>query len=533
MEKTLIVGHQDFLSTVMVSAVDGEAVSEQHVHQLLDQDRLNISSTGEFIGKPSTYLCVGDMWVLKLHQKLGLSQKVALQWVNARLKTEKEVGLYHPRRTWFLVEKEVNLWCVGNISPRMMPLHTLVDDKDVDADYALDLMCKVSVDYIEYAAKTGKRLDEGLSNFGHIEGEIYYLDDDLYLWDQFSAFSALLAAWLRRYGALWMNADYAERLGICVSKSLGYSFSSHGGVDAPLTVVEHLQMMFFAEKNKPSVDGIIAGLRYKPGARGKAELKERLVLEHYAEYFELDEPIALIGDVHANLPALNTVLAKIKGMGIQHILDLGDIVGYGPFPAECIQRLQEVGAASVRGNHDHMIGNGIVSESANAVSAWTAKWNMDQLNTELNTWLRSLPLRMLAKPWMAVHGSPQDTTCFNAYVYGRTAERNLHWMVKQGYRFCLHGHSHIPGVYALKGGKVCVFQEQDDVDLSEFEAALICPGSVGQPRGGKVGTQFAVLNPVAEHVSFYHIDYNLEETVEKMIANQFPEKSISRLRIGI
>lgn len=533
MESKPTLNHRYFLDVVVVDAIEGVAVSKETVCALLEKKRCDVGSTGEFIGKPSTYLCVSDQWVVKLHQDMGLSELVVKKWVQNRLNLEREVGLYHPKRSWFIVEKTKDVWLAGNISPRMCPLHIIVEEPDLDPDKAIALMEDVVGDYLRYSAKTGKRLDEGLSNFGWIDGDIYYLDDDIYLWDHFSAFSALLASWLRRYAGLWMSSDYAYQLGRHTASTLNKVFPLNHGVDGPLSVVEHLKMMFFAEDISASVDGMILGLRYQEGERGVVQLRKRLALEDCEKFFSEADPIAVTSDIHANLPALEAVLAKIHGLEVTRILDLGDIVGYGPFPVECIQRLREVGAVNIRGNHDHMIGNGVVSEAANEVSTWSAKWNMAQLNTKQNTWLRSLPLRMLAKPWMAVHGSPQDKTCFNAYVYARTAERNLHWMVENGYRFCLHGHSHIPGVYALKDNRICVIQDQKEVDLSAFDAALICPGSVGQPRGGSTGTQFAVVFPSELRVSFYHLDYELEKTIQQMIIHQFPEKAITRLQRGV
>jgi len=246
-----------------------------------------------------------------------------------------------------------------------------------------------------------------------------------------------------------------------------------------------------------------------------------------------DRPIGLIADVHANLAAFEAVLWAFESRGIQQIMHLGDVVGYGPHPLECIRLCREKDIFCVRGNHDHYVAHsGDVKVAASSSAKWTLDWTVDQLDAEEKEWLAVLPVRHRMKGWMAVHGSPIDKSFFNGYVYNMTAEKNLEYLRSRDIRLCLHGHSHLQGLYAMQGRVVQALSCPQQIDLKQFTAALVCPGSVGQPRGGQVGAEAAVFYPDSCRVEFFSVDYDVERVASDMQANGFPERIVQRLRAG-
>jgi predicted phosphodiesterase len=298
-------------------------------------------------------------------------------------------------------------------------------------------------------------------------------------------------------------------------------------------MAEQLHGMFFPSGEIEDVaHAFIDVLRYGDSSCAEGKHQQFSDLDAFATCFDEDEPMAILADVHANLPALQAVLTEVRHRGIERIFVLGDLVGYGPHPKECIDLLREVGAISLRGNHDHAVGTGDMVLSMTSSSTWTAKWTLERLGDDDCDYLRHLPLRMTHRPWLAVHGAPVDKTFFNAYVYNRTAEANVRWVKEQGYRFALHGHSHLQGVYAEQGDDVICVKDAK-IDLEQYQTSLICPGSVGQPRGGEVGAAFAVLRPLSAQLELLCLPYQVNEIIQDMIIEGFPEQLMKRLKTGV
>ncbi|MES0370923.1 MAG: metallophosphoesterase family protein, partial [Mariprofundaceae bacterium] len=424
---------------------------------------------------------------------------------------------------------------VGNITPRMSPLHTHL--KQCDASESLAWLLKVTNLYLQHAAKLNERLDEGLSNFGITEDEtLYYLDDDFYSWDHFLSFTAMVAGWLRQFSGTWLTDDLAHDFGTELAVQLKQYFSDTPGM-APLHIVyEHLGSQYVNKETGCRVQMICDALMrphnpYSHKPVTDSNLENQPTIADICRWLEEDEPVAILSDIHANEPALRAVLDELKKSDIHRILCLGDIVGYGPHPTECIDLLCKAGALCIRGNHDHMVGNGIPVPSMHGSGLLAAQWTISHIDHEHRNWLSNLPLQLRHTPWMAVHGAPQDPTFFNAYVYDRTAESNLHWMEEHGYKFCLHGHSHLQGCFSLKHGHV---ERQTDIQERRIsETTLICPGSVGQPRGGSTDAKFAVIYPKSFRLTMKHCAYDIDLTAQDMIKHRLPNQLIQRLWSGI
>ncbi|HUR16855.1 MAG TPA: metallophosphoesterase family protein, partial [Candidatus Limnocylindrales bacterium] len=190
--------------------------------------------------------------------------------------------------------------------------------------------------------------------------------------------------------------------------------------------------------------------------------------------------IAVLSDIHGNLPALDAVLAKLTPYDA--IWQLGDIVGYGPLPNEVVARLAADKATGVRGNHDSAAIGQLETDSFNDDARAAVEWTAETISAETKQWLEALPLQMVDSSFTLVHGSPRDPT----WEYIFTAETARANMKKFQTSYCLVGHTHVPFVFVQgKGGRVDAAVATDDSVLDlDGTRIIVNPGSVGQPRDG-------------------------------------------------
>jgi len=519
----------------IIGSLGNENIDLQHIQRILLQDNIELGHAGEFMGKTTTHLKFNDHYVLKLHpDKNFAEERIATRWLSNLIENEREANVYHPSRTWF-IQHQGSHWHIGNITRRLTPVHTLFESPDFPADKALSFIATICDMYLSYITRCDKRLDEGLSNFGFMDGKIYYLDDDIYAWDHFFAFSAWVAGWLRRYSHTWLNASRSRQLGETLRTLLHKHFNQSEGIDAPHIVAEQLKDMFFPSGNIQSaadhIIEILASYTYQADSPN-IPVTTQGCMDDVTTWFDEYEPIAILSDIHANLPALKATLADIDRQGISRIFILGDLVGYGPHPTECLELLQKRGLLSLRGNHDHAIGTGNMVHSMTSSSSHIAEWTIHTIEDKQRLYLSNLPLKITLRPWMAVHGAPMDLTCFNGYIYQATALKNLQWMAQNSYKFCLHGHSHFQGIYILQDQQAKHIKGEIYIDISQEEAALICPGSVGQPRDGITKACYAVVRPRQAQVELKQVEYELRDVIHDMIIHKFPEQLIERLKTG-
>ncbi|MEX0728595.1 MAG: metallophosphoesterase family protein [Planctomycetaceae bacterium] len=243
---------------------------------------------------------------------------------------------------------------------------------------------------------------------------------------------------------------------------------------------------------------------------------------------------AIISDIHSNLEALDAVLEDIARRGIDDIICLGDIVGYGPNPLECIDRTMNLSACVV-GNHDQaVLYNPLYfNPSATRAILWTRRvLESDGPLATSKRWkfLEHLPSVMIARDAIFVHGSPRNPQ--NEYVFStdvQNAEKMLN-IFALFERLCFVGHTHIPGIFT----EDLSFYTPEDVNF-RFEIGrqklVVNVGSVGQPRNGVPLASYAVCDDL--HFEFCRVKYDVEKTVAKIEANAELDNSLGyRLRHG-
>ncbi|RMF42322.1 MAG: metallophosphoesterase [Planctomycetota bacterium] len=229
---------------------------------------------------------------------------------------------------------------------------------------------------------------------------------------------------------------------------------------------------------------------------------------------------AIISDIHGNLTALQTVLRDAEEQGCTQVLCLGDIVGYGPCPAECIDLVSELDA-SILGNHD--LAALFDPEGFSSTAEQAIMWTRRQIETgdtpqtcyRRLEFLAYLPRTRREGDTFFVHGSirnPVNEYVFPEDVYNQRKMEKLFSMIRG---VCYQGHTHVPGVFTEEG----TFLRPADIDyqyrLGQGKA-MINVGSVGQPRDGDWRTCYVVVED--DLVTFRRLEYDVESTIRQIHA---------------
>ena len=239
----------------------------------------------------------------------------------------------------------------------------------------------------------------------------------------------------------------------------------------------------------------------------------------------------ILSDIHANLDALDAVLASATGEW-DAVLVLGDLVGYGAEPNAVIERVRELGpAAVIRGNHDKAACGLDNGEHFNQVARYAAGWTYEQLSPEHRQYLRDLPAgpHAVDDRLDICHGAPFDE---DYYIFDATdAQRGLEASTRQA---CIFGHTHLPVIFTARNGAVGAEIPDDDLPplvLEEAARYLINPGSVGQPRDGDPRAAFAVYDDAGTFL-FRRVEYDVAEAQRRIAAAGLPQSLANRLAIG-
>jgi len=237
----------------------------------------------------------------------------------------------------------------------------------------------------------------------------------------------------------------------------------------------------------------------------------------------------VISDIHSNLPALQSVL--INAPTFDAIWCLGDVVGYGPNPNGCIERLEEFPHICVVGNHDW----GVLGRSDPFVFNRDAReallWTQGELFPENRQFLAQLPKTMTSEDYLLVHGSPREPI----WEYLLDAQRAKQNFLAGDFQIVLVGHTHIPMIFewvtASHEARLLVPSLEEPLKLNG-RRLIINPGSVGQPRNGDPRAAYGILDTEAQTFTFYRVAYPVEITQERMRARGLPQRLIDRLEVG-
>jgi diadenosine tetraphosphatase ApaH/serine/threonine PP2A family protein phosphatase len=256
--------------------------------------------------------------------------------------------------------------------------------------------------------------------------------------------------------------------------------------------------------------------------------------------------IALLSDVHANLVALEAVLAAVGR--VDAIWVTGDSVGYGPDPSDVLALLTERRARMVAGNHDLAVATGAGLELFNPHAAAAARLHHRWLSAEERDRLASLPLTVEADGFTLCHGSLRDPI----WEYVLSARQALATLRLAGTPNCAIGHTHVPALYRGDGDTIAATSFVVGEPVPIEGRMLVNSGSVGQPRDGDPRAAYAVLEtdpgPGGPHrrvlpvgtedqriggtITFERTSYDVPETQRRMRARGLPEFLADRLAVG-
>ncbi len=231
---------------------------------------------------------------------------------------------------------------------------------------------------------------------------------------------------------------------------------------------------------------------------------------------------AIISDIHGNFEALTAVMGRIGEIGVEEIICLGDIIGYGPDPLRCLDIVMESCQLTILGNHDQAAI--FDPEGFNPVAMKAIYWTREQLEHDTSDleqadrrwdFLGELPRRHDEGEFLFVHGSPRDPT--NEYVFPETVyEKELLGLLMSRFeRVCFQGHTHIPGVFTESGSFISP-EERDHFFRVDAEKCMINVGSVGQPRDGNPKSCFVVLDTEEKTVEYHRVEYDTATTRQKI-----------------
>jgi len=235
---------------------------------------------------------------------------------------------------------------------------------------------------------------------------------------------------------------------------------------------------------------------------------------------------AIISDIHGNLEALEAILADIDARGIDRIVCLGDVIGYGASPRECIDLVIERCDFCLCGNHDHAVFYEPFNFNLGAERAayWTRQVLEDEPNKALRNqrweFLGKLPVRVVYEDMLFVHGSPRRPV--NEYLFADDVYSNPSKLLANFERLsevaCFVGHTHVPGVFVDDP----YFESPDELaepnvyEIAEDDKVIINVGSVGQPRDRDPRAAYGIVDN--GRVEFIRLEYDIETAVQKILS---------------
>jgi len=242
--------------------------------------------------------------------------------------------------------------------------------------------------------------------------------------------------------------------------------------------------------------------------------------------------VGILSDIHGNLEALDRALEFLAVEGVTRYLCLGDLVGYGADPEECIARIRELDCLTVAGNHDRAVLNQTAIRSFNPPARRAIVWTRKRLSPAALRFLESLNLAEVSPPFRMVHAAPSAP---GAWDYIQTMSDITYELGMYSEPACLVGHSHSPFAVRKHPSK----SEPQRIHESEFELGgndaakfLINVGSVGQPRDEDPRLCVVMFDTDTFRLSFHRLEYDIAGAQRKILAAGLPEMLALRLSVG-
>ncbi len=239
--------------------------------------------------------------------------------------------------------------------------------------------------------------------------------------------------------------------------------------------------------------------------------------------------ILIISDIHSNLEALISVINATRKESFDLKICLGDIIGYGPDPDQCIKILEKENFISIKGNHERMLIDKNLRIFANKIAREAIEWTDENISTKSRIFIENLKNDYFYNEILFVHGSPKEP---DEYILRKSiAINNIEYLKEKEIHLCFFGHTHIPIIFFENGEFLYKIDEKIHLDIEKFY--LINPGSVGQPRDKNPAASYCIFDDKDFSFIFKRTEYNISRTVEKIEENRLPPECGTRLFYGI
>ena len=240
--------------------------------------------------------------------------------------------------------------------------------------------------------------------------------------------------------------------------------------------------------------------------------------------------IAVITDIHANLPAFEAVLGAIEAAGVDETWCLGDVVGYGAEPDECADLVRERCEVCLVGNHDLAVLGALDVNAFSEAAAAAVAWTRGQVAARTTEWLRGLEPAGERERIGLFHASPRDPV----WEYVLSADQADACLDAQEQPIALVGHSHVSLFFVRQESEEIRGAQSSDGTLLDLGAGrwLINPGSVGQPRDGDPRAAWLELDTDGAAARFHRVPYDVERAAAAIVAAGLPRRLAERLKVG-
>ena len=230
--------------------------------------------------------------------------------------------------------------------------------------------------------------------------------------------------------------------------------------------------------------------------------------------------IAIISDIHGNLEALETALQTIRKEGVDEIICLGDIVGYGASPNECIAEVQSATDYVLLGNHDEAALHPEKTEYFNPYARIAIEWTAEALDGEKRAFLETLPYTLALEGLLFVHSSPYEPEAWHYVLSPTDAQMNFSYFSEP---ICFVGHSHVPGIFS---------QDLWTREVMRGKKFIVNVGSIGQPRDNDWRLCFGIFDTEAWTYRAIRCEYDVKASAEKIRKAGLPKALAERIFVG-
>ncbi|MBO6573755.1 MAG: metallophosphoesterase family protein [Balneola sp.] len=227
--------------------------------------------------------------------------------------------------------------------------------------------------------------------------------------------------------------------------------------------------------------------------------------------------IALLSDVHGNFSALKNVIQLLESERPDQWVCLGDIVGYGPFPGECIELIIEKEMMVVKGNHDAGVAGELSLKHFRNPNRRLVELTQKELSQDHIEWLKNLPYTIEGEDWIAVHACPENP---ERWEYVESAFRGRRLLNDLNQKFCFLGHTHRPAIISNQLGVN---------NIKKGYKYIVNPGSIGQSRDGDYRASCALIDTKNFEYKHYRVEFNQEENLSSLMKKGFLRKEAQQL----